>query len=49
MYEAVDVMIKDAIRENKIVSYVPTEKLVLHKFKFESSVCEKGKSCNSKM
>jgi len=49
MYEAIDVMIKDAIRENKIISYVPTEKLVLHKFKFESSVCEKGKACNSKM
>jgi GR25 family glycosyltransferase involved in LPS biosynthesis len=49
MYEAVDVMIKDAIRENKIISYVPTEKLVLHKFKFESSVCGKGKSCNSKI
>ena len=41
MYEAVDAMIKDAIRQNKIISYVPTEKLVLHKFKFESSVCEK--------
>ena len=49
MYEAIDIMIKDAIRQNKIKAYVPTEKLVLHKFKFESSVCGKGKACDSNM
>jgi GR25 family glycosyltransferase involved in LPS biosynthesis len=49
MYEAVDIMIKDAIRKKKIISFVPTEKLVLHKYKFESSVCGKGKACNSTM
>ena len=47
IYEAIDVMIKDAIRENKIISYVPTQNFVFHKFKFKSSVCGKGKSCAS--
>jgi GR25 family glycosyltransferase involved in LPS biosynthesis len=49
IYEAIDVMIKDAIRQRKIISYVPKEELILHKFKFESSVCDGGKTCNSKL
>ena len=45
IYSAIDVMISDNIKSGYLKSYVPVETLVLHKYKFNSSVCGDGLFC----
>ena len=45
IYSAIDVMIQDQIKNGYITSFVPVETLVMHRYKFESSVCGGGRHC----
>ena len=47
IYHAIDIMIKDSIHNNYLISYVPFKSIVNHDFKFISSVCKNTKACHA--
>ena len=49
IYNAIDIMISDAVKKRRITSYITTNDIVFHEYKFTSVVCGKGKHCTPEL